>query len=251
MDGLRKAFRGRGAVFHLAAASNINDVYADPVLGERLNAGGTLNVLEAARKEDVRTVIYASTVWVYDQCKGQQPFNEDQPLAPPKHLYTATKIVGEFYCKSYSDLYGLGYVILRYGIPYGPRGRRGTVIANFAEKALKDEPVTVHGEGDNYRYFVYVDDLIEGNVKALNPSAVNQIYNLDGEDPITVMRIIETLERLLQKKLKVKSEAPRPGEFIPPKISSAKAKRELGWAPKTSFEDGMRKYVDWMVERTG
>jgi len=249
LDGLQRAFKGSDLVFHLAAASNINDVFANPVSGERTNAGGTLNVLEACRKEDVKEVIFASTVWVYDQCTGPQPFDEGTPLAPPKHLYTATKIAGELYCRTYWDLYGLRYVILRYGIPYGPRGRKGTVIANFAEKALRDEPVVVYGKGENYRYFVYIEDLVEGNVKALDACAANQVYNLDGKEPITVVRIIETLQGIIGKKLKVKFEPARPGEFVPPKISSEKAKKELGWSPKVSFEDGMRKYVAWMAEQ--
>lgn len=236
------------ATYHLAAVSNINDVYADPLLGERVNSGGTTNVLEACRKHDVERLIYASTVWVYDQCSGQQPFSEEQQLAPPKHLYTATKVAGEFYCHSYHDLYGLGYVILRYGIPYGPRGRRGTVITNFLEKALNNEPLTVYGKGENYRYFLYIDDLVSGNVMALKKEARNQTYNLDGEEPISIARILATIEKILGKKLVVKHEPARPGEFVPPKISSEKARNELGWRQVTPFDVGMRSYITWLSE---
>jgi UDP-glucose 4-epimerase len=244
-DKLLAATKDVEVIYHLAATSNINNMYADPQLGERVNSGGTLNVLESARKNNVQVVIYASTVWVYDQCKGKQPFTEEQQLAPPKHLYTATKIAGEFYCRSYTELYGLPHTILRYGIPYGPRGRRGTVIATFLEKARRNEPLTILGEGKNYRYFLYISDLVEGNVLALKPVAKNQIYNLEGREKITVIRVARTLEKILKRKLVIEKLPPRAGEFIPPKVSSEKARKQLGWKQKIPFDVGMKKYVEW------
>src|SRR6266849_5720042 len=123
-DSVRAAVAGCDVVTHLAAVSDVNIVVDDPTKASAINVGGTAAVLEAARAEGVRRVVYASTVWVYGGADGVEPLDEDTQLALPDHLYTATKLAGEMYCRSYAELYGLEYTVLRFGIPYGPRSRR-------------------------------------------------------------------------------------------------------------------------------
>src|SRR4051794_28200549 len=122
VDRLKGAMRDCDAVAHLAAAADVDEVAADPLAAEQSNTRGTACVLEAARRAGVGRVVYASTIWVYSDVHADV-VDEDTPLRPPAHLYTATKLAGELYCRSYGELYGLETVVLRFGIPYGPRAR--------------------------------------------------------------------------------------------------------------------------------
>src|SRR5881227_2458264 len=131
---------GCDAVIYLAAMADVNDVQADPTGADEMNARATAAVLEAARRAEIGRVIYGSTIWVYSDCP-ESDVDEDTRLAHPGHLYTATKLAGELYCRSYAELYGLDYTILRFGIPYGPRCRPEAVVPKFVAKALRGEPL--------------------------------------------------------------------------------------------------------------
>lgn len=241
------AMDGIDAVFHLAAVADVKDVYNEPYYSESINVRGTINVLECARKSNIRRVIYGSTTWVYSETEIER-VDESTPLHAPAHFYTATKLAGEYYCQSYSKLYGLEVTILRYGIPYGPRARDGAVIPIFVKKALNGEPITIAGNGSQFRKFVYVEDLAEGNILALKKIAKNKIYNLDGKERITIKFIAETIQKVLGN-VKIEFIPSRPGDFSGKEISSKRAKNELGWEPKTSFEEGLRRYIKWYKEK--
>jgi UDP-glucose 4-epimerase len=133
-------------VMHLAAIADVGGVFENPHYAESINVRGTINVLEAARRTRVKRVIYGSTVWVYGESKEHE-VDEASPLHAPSHLYTATKLAGEYYLQAYSSLYGLETTTLRYGIPYGPRARDAAVIPTFVRKALNGEPLTIAGDG--------------------------------------------------------------------------------------------------------
>jgi UDP-glucose 4-epimerase len=246
-EEVRMAMNGIDYVLHLAAVADVKDVFTDPLYAESINVRGTVNILEAARKAGVKRVIYGSTTWVYSDVNAPL-VDETTPLHAPSHLYTATKMVSEYYCKSYSTLYDLPTTILRYGIPYGPRARGGAVIPIFVNKALNGEPLTLAGDGSQFRQFVYVEDLAEGNVLALKEVAKNQIYNLDGDRKVTIKEIAETVRKILGD-VKIEYVEQRQGDFSGKVVSSEKAKQELGWEPTTSFEDGVRKYIDWYKQQ--
>ncbi|MEY2516550.1 MAG: UDP-glucose 4-epimerase, partial [bacterium] len=190
-DAIRAAAEGCTAIIHLAAAADVGLVAKDPAGSEALNSRGTLNVLEAARATGAR-VIYASTIWVYSDVVATE-VDEDTPLALPSHLYTATKLAGEMYCHSYSELYEVPTTILRFGIPYGPRARPAAVLPIFVRKALAGEPLTIAGDGKQTRRFVYVEDLADGVVRALAPEAAGRVYNLVGEEDTSVSAIAEAV----------------------------------------------------------
>lgn len=248
LEAIRMATDGSiDAVYHLAAIADVKDVFEEPYYSESINVRGTINILEAVRRSTVRRVIYGSTTWVYSDVE-QDVVDEGTPLHAPSHLYTATKIASEYYCQSYARLYGLECTILRYGIPYGPRARDGAVIPIFVRKALAGEPLTIAGDGAQYRRFVYVEDLAEGNVMALKSTAKNKIYNLDGTERISIRQIAETIGKVLGD-VKINYVPTRPGDFGGKEISSERAKRELGWEPKTSFEEGLRRYIQWFKAR--
>jgi UDP-glucose 4-epimerase len=243
LPAIRSAVRGCDAVAHLAAAADVGEVAADPEAAERLNSRGTFNVLEAARAEGVSRVIYASTIWVYSEVEGL--VDEDMALSPPAHLYTATKLAGELYCRSYSELFGLDTTILRFGIPYGPRARPAAVVPSFVGKALRGEALSIAGTGEQTRRFVYVEDLAEGVVRALAPVAANRTYNLVGSDDISIRGIADTVRGLVGD-VEIEHTPGRPGDFTGgAEISGARAARELGWHPETEFRDGVARYIAW------
>lgn len=248
LEALRMALNGVEVVYHLAAVADVKDVYNDPSYAEAINVRGTLHVLEAVRRSTgVRRVIYGSTTWVYSEVPERE-VDEQTPLRPPAHLYTATKIASEHYCQSYSKLYDIPVTILRYGIPYGPRSRDGAVIPIFVRKALQGQPLAIAGDGSQFRKFVYVEDLAEGNVLALKPIAANKIYNLDGTARVTIRQIAEAVQRIVGP-VAIESIPARPGDFDGKEISSRLAKEELGWEPTVPFEEGLRRYVAWYREQ--
>ncbi|MDA1001022.1 MAG: NAD-dependent epimerase/dehydratase family protein [bacterium] len=247
LEALRLAMNGVHAVFHLAAVADVKDVFDDPIYAENVNTRGTIYVLEAARRAGVKRVIYGSTTWVYSDAEGDL-VDESVLIPPPKHLYTATKLTGEHYCCSYAELYGLDYTIFRYGIPYGPRARDGAVVPIFVSKALRGEPLTIAGDGSQFRQFVYVEDLAEGNVLGLQSVARNKIYNLDGDRKVTIREIAETIQRILGD-VEIQYVEGRPGDFGGKVAVSSLAKKELGWEPNVDFEEGVRRYIEWFKER--
>lgn len=247
ISALGFAMSGIDAVMHLAAIADVKDVFNEPHYSESVNVRGTINVLEAARRAKVRRVIYGSTTWVYSEAETNE-VNETTPLHAPSHLYTATKLAGEYYCQTYSKLYGLDATILRYGIPYGPRARDEAVIPIFVKKALSGEPLTIAGDGSQFRKFIYVEDLAEGSVLALKSIAKNKIYNLDGKEKITIKQIVQTIQKILGN-VEIQYIPARAGDFSGKEVSSELARKELGWEPKVSLEEGITKYIEWYKKR--
>ncbi|HEX6491468.1 MAG TPA: NAD-dependent epimerase/dehydratase family protein [Gaiellaceae bacterium] len=245
IDGtsLAKAMRGCSLVVHLAAVSDVNHVVAKPVYAELVNARGTELVLEAARLNRISRVVYASTIWVYGGAAGTEPLDEDTPLPEPRHLYTATKLAGEMYCRSYAELYDLEPTILRFGIPHGPRARDATVVATFVRQAMAGRPLTIMGDGLQARQFVFVEDLAAGLVAALEPAAAGRTYNLVGSERTTVRETAEVVCDVVGK-VPIVYTAERQADLQGRLISGARAVRELGWRPTTSFREGVRRYVD-------
>lgn len=247
-----QATKGCEFIYHLAAMSNVNHVYEQPVYSVELNVGGTVNVLEAARQNRARRVVFASTVWVYAGAREDE-VHEDSPFYMPGagHIYTSTKIAGELLCHDYWQLYQQPFTILRYGIPYGPRVRESLVIPVFLKKAFAGEPITITGDGSQYRNFVYVEDLAYAHLLVMQDEAENQIYNLEGLRRVTIREIAETIDHLLGGGVKIVSTPARPGDYRGKEVSRAKAERELGWRPAIDFEEGMLRTTAWYRERYG
>jgi UDP-glucose 4-epimerase len=242
---LRAAAQDCDAIIHLAAAADVGIVAKEPAAAEALNARGTLNVLEVARATGAR-VIYASTIWVYSDVVASE-VDEDTPLALPSHLYTATKLAGEMYCRSYEQLFDVPTTILRFGIPYGPRARPAAVLPIFVNKALAGEALTIAGDGRQTRRFVYVEDLAEGIVRALAPEAVGRVYNLVGSEDTSVSAIAEAV-RAAVGDVEITYTEGRAGDFAGVHVCGERAARELGWRARTPYAEGVRRYVAWHRE---
>ncbi|MEP6598466.1 MAG: NAD-dependent epimerase/dehydratase family protein [Actinomycetota bacterium] len=246
LDSTVEATVDLGALFHLAAVSDVNHVYNAPVDAVRSNVLGTTNIWEAARRNDIGRAILASTVWVYNGATGDEPLHEDSPFHLPSsgHLYTSSKLASELVVHSYSELYGVPYTILRYGIPFGPRMRDALVIPMFVRKALAGETITINGDGLQFRNYVYVEDLADAHVRCLADEGKDQTFNLEGIEPISVRRITESIADILGP-IDVEFLQARPGDFRGREISAAKVAEVLGWRATTSFDEGLRRYIDW------
>ena len=245
-DRMKLASSTVDAVFHLAAVADVNDVLKEPRYAQNINIQGTFNVFEATRFcTKIKRVILASTVWVYqDTPQTSGELTEEAPLSLPSHFYTATKLASESICMAYSKLFNVPITILRFGVPYGPRARETVVSAIFVSKALRGEPITIAGDGSQYRKFVYVEDLAEGCVLALRDIALNKIYNLEGDERISIKKIAETVNEIIGN-VKIVYIEGRKGDFSGKDISNKKVKEELGWFPRTSFKEGLNKYIQW------
>ncbi len=242
-NALRAAMEDCDAVVHLAAYADVNVVAEEPVPAERCNSRGTLAVLEAARETGTR-VIYGSTIWVYGN-SGEGVIDEASPIGLPDHLYTASKLAGEMYCTSYAELYDVPCTILRFGIPYGPRARPSAVIPIFVSKAVKGEPLTIAGDGRQTRRFVYVEDLADGVVAALELGEDRRVYNLAGDETVTIRELAEVVSDLVGDTEIVHTPG-RGGDFGGAVISNERAAAELGWRASTPLREGIRRYISWL-----
>jgi UDP-glucose 4-epimerase len=248
LASLISAVKGLDAIYHLAAVSNVDHAFKYPVYTVNLNILGTTHVLEAARLNSVPQVIFASTVWVYTGSRGDGELTEDSPFYAPDagHVYTATKIAGEMLIHNYGDLYDQGFTILRYGIPYGPRMREELVIPIFVRRALNGEPLTIRGSGNQYRNYVYIDDIARAHVLVLgNDVALGKVYNLEGPEAITIRRVAETVREIVGSGVQIETIPERSGDYVGKVASRERACLELGWEPTVLFDEGMARYIEW------
>lgn len=253
LSSVLSATKGAEHIFHLAAVSNVNYAHKYPVYTTGLNVMGTAHILEAARINGARRVYLASTVWVYNGAPNGRPVDETVPfyLEGAGHIYTSSKMAAEMVCHNYQQLYQVPFTILRYGIPYGPRMREELLIPIFIKKALTGQPLTISGKGEQYRNFIYVRDMAEAHVLAMKDSAVNQTYNLEGQRKVTVLEVAEGIKKLLGDQVRLEFVSARPGDFGGKEVAARKARRELEWYPTVSFEEGLKRTVDWFRQKWG
>lgn len=257
IERLTASTKGFDMIYHLAAEANVNRFYESPLYSNQITSSNTLNVLECAKRNEIKRVLLASTEWIYgtaesnDEAKiSEANITEETIYAQnPDHLYTSSKIAAEMFCKNYKTLYGVNYTIMRYGIPFGERARPETVTPIFINRILKGEEITIHGDGSQTRQFIYVRDLAEGNAACSKPEGENQIFNINGREVIKVIDIVTTLEEIIGKKAKVKFIEDRKGNYKGRFISSEKAEKMLGWKPKYTYRKAMEKYVKDILGR--
>ena len=248
---LINASQGYDMIYHMAAEANVNRFFDNPLYSNYNTSNSTLSVLESARANNISRVLLSSTEWIYGSVQGSEDefITEETPYSHnPDHLYTSSKIAAELFCKNYKTLYGVNYTIMRYGIPFGERARPETVTPIFISKILKDEEITIHGDGSQIRQFIYVKDLAEGNAACMKPEGENQVFNINGKEKITVIGIVKTLEEILNKNAKIKFIEDRKGNYKGRFISSEKAEKLLGWKPKSTYREAMEKYVKTIVK---
>jgi UDP-glucose 4-epimerase len=246
-DSVRRVMSGTDVVFHLAGMSNVDIAALNPLKTVKLNVEGTAVIADAAREAGGVRVVLASTVWVFGAAAGSGPVDETAAIDLDRsgHLYTSTKIAAEMVLRSYHELYELPYTVLRYGIPYGPRMRDELVVAKFVKKALAGEPLTIAGDGQQTRNFVYVEDLADAHVLALDPAAAGETFALDGPGEVTILQVAETVAELVGD-TPIERIPGRAGDFAGRQVDITHAREVLGWKPETAFAEGVKRYLQWL-----
>jgi len=235
-------------IVHLAARAGVRPSIQHPQLYYDTNATGTLHLLEAARMTGVKRFIFASSSSVYGASKIV-PFSEDQHLTQTLSPYAATKIAGEFLCSTYSHLYQLRVVALRYFTVYGPRQRPDLAIHQFTRRIHAGQPIDQFGDGTTRRDYTYIDDVIQGTMAALHYEGPRfDIFNLGESETIQLKDLIVAIEKALGKKAKISQLPEQPGDMPLTCADISKARKLLGYNPTTQLSRGLPKFVDWFLK---
>jgi len=247
-DFLRKAIQGVRVIFHQAALRSVPFSVENPTLVNRVNVEGTLNTLIAARDAGVKRVVYASSSSAYGRSAIQPKKETDTP--GPISPYAVSKLAGEYYCKVFSELYGLETVSLRYFNVFGPRqdanSQYAAVIPRFIQWALQGEPLEVHGDGLQSRDFTYIDNVVAANLQAAQTElGVGQAFNVGQGETHSLLDLVGEIEKHLQIKLKRSHTAARAGDVRYTQADLSECKRCLGYNPGVSFAEGLAKTVEF------
>ncbi|PYJ93081.1 MAG: epimerase, partial [Verrucomicrobia bacterium] len=211
------------------------------------NVTGTLHLLEAARVTEVGRFIFASSSSVYGASKTIS-FSEGQYLSQTLSPYGATKIAGEFLCSTYSHLYQLRVVSLRYSTVYGPRQRPDLAIHKFTRRIYAGQPIDQFGDGTTRRDYTYIDDIVQGTLAALGyDGPLFDIFNLGESETIQLKDLISAIEKALGKKAKVNRLPEQPGDMPLTCADISKARKLLGYKPITRLSDGLPRFIDWFL----
>jgi len=235
------------AIAHLAARAGVRPSILHPQLYYDTNVNGTLHLLDAGRVTGVERFIFASSSSVYGISKTV-PFSEDQHLTQTISPYAATKIAGEFLCSTFSHLYQMRVVALRYFTVYGPRQRPDLAIHQFTRKIYAGQPIDQFGDGSTRRDYAYIDDIIQGTVAALDYGGpLFDIFNLGENETIQLKDLIAAIENALGKKAKINRLPEQPGDVPLTYADIAKARKLLGYDPSTRLSDGLPRFIDWFL----
>lgn len=231
-------------VMHIAAKAGVRNSILYPKEYFSINVDGTLNVLEAAKENSAKKVMIASSSSVYGNNK-KVPFAENDPVENQISPYAASKRAMEVLCKMYSQTYGLPVQIFRFFTVYGASGRPDMAPAIFTKAIDREKPMKIFGSLTSERDYTYIDDVVDGLLKALKINDKFAIYNLGHNKPISLRKFISVIEKLLEKNAILKFIPPQPGDVKRTWASISKAKRIFNYNPKTSVEDGMGKFISW------
>ncbi|MDJ1433100.1 NAD-dependent epimerase/dehydratase family protein [Halostagnicola sp. A-GB9-2] len=245
-DTLAIASDGVDLIFHEAALVSVQRSVEDPLTSHEINTRGTLNLLEAARKADARVVL-ASSAAIYGQPE-HVPISEGDPKSPTSP-YGLDKLTIDHYARQYHDLYGLETVALRYFNAYGPGQTAGDysgVISIFCDQAERNEPVTVHGDGKQTRDFVYIDDLVQANLRAATTDAVGTAYNIGTGTSVTVRELAEVIIEVTDSHSEVTHTDGRNGDIRHSEADITAARTDLEYEPSVSLREGLKRTAEWI-----
>jgi UDP-glucose 4-epimerase len=245
---LKQAAQGCEVVYHLAALPSVARSIEEPVLSHEMCATGTVHVLDVARQQGVRRVVYAASSSAYGDIPGAVR-SEDEPVSPMSP-YAAAKLAGEFYCRCFTTVYGLETVRLRFFNIFGPRQDASSpysgVIALFLAAIAGGRTPRVDGDGLQSRDFTYVGNAVQAVMKAASaPAAVGNVYNIGTGGSTTVLDLVNALNQLLGTSIKPTHGPPRPGDVRHSQADISRARRDLGYEPTVDFLDGLRLTLEW------
>jgi UDP-glucuronate 4-epimerase len=234
-----------GAIVHLGAWAGVRPSLLNPKLYAQVNINGTLNLLDAAREFGVKQFVFGSSSSVYG-INSKIPFAEDANVSKPISPYAATKAAGELLCHTFSHLYDIRTVCLRFFTVYGARQRPDLAIHKFAKLISQDKPIPVFGDGTTRRDYTYVNDIIQGVRAAIDyDQSKHEIINLGESQTIELRELIELLEKSLGKKAIIERHAMQPGDVPLTFADISKARGLLNYNPTTKIEQGIPKFVEW------
>jgi UDP-glucuronate 4-epimerase len=236
-------------VVHLAARAGVRPSLSEPQLYTETNINGTLNLLEFARQNNIIQFVFGSSSSVYG-INAKVPFSEDDPIRQPISPYAATKGAGELLCHTYSHLYGLRCVCLRFFTVYGPRQRPDLAIHKFAKLISNGKPIPVFGDGTTRRDYTYIDDIIDGLMAAIDYDQSNyEVINLGESRTVELNELISLLEKELDTPATIDRQPPQPGDVPQTFADISKARALLRYNPKTPIEQGLHRFVEWFRMR--
>lgn len=247
LPALREVFKDEkfDCIVHLAARAGVRPSLREPLLYTDTNINGTLNLLELAREHGVKQFVFGSSSSVYG-INAKVPFSEEDPIRQPISPYAATKAAGELLCHTYSHLYGLRCICLRFFTVYGPRQRPDLAIHKFAKLILSGLPIPVFGDGTTRRDYTYIDDILLGIRAAVDYEATNyEVINLGESQTVELRQLISLLENELHRKAVIDRQPLQPGDVPQTFADITKARTLLGYDPRVKIEEGISRFVDW------
>lgn len=246
-QSLRKIFDVNkfDAIVHLAARAGVRPSLEQPKLYAETNINGTLNLLESAKDFGVKQFVFGSSSSVYGN-NEKVPFSETDKIVQPISPYAATKAAGELLCHTYSHLYDVRTVCLRFFTVYGARQRPDLAIRKFTQLISDSKPIQMFGDGTTRRDYTYIDDIIQGVCAAINyEKSSHEIFNLGESDTVELRYLIELIEQNLDKKAIIDRRPMQPGDVSQTFADISKARDFLNYNPQTKIEDGIKKFVEW------
>ncbi len=249
-EALRRVFDERQfeCIVHLAARAGVRPSLLEPELYAETNINGTLNLLELARAHNIKQFVFGSSSSVYG-ANARVPFSEEDPVRHPISPYAATKAAGELLCHTYTHLYGIRTVSLRFFTVYGARQRPDLAIHKFARLIDEGKPIPVFGDGTTRRDYTFIDDIIAGVRASIDYRASDcEAINLGESRTVELRELIELLEKALGKSALIDRQ---PGDVPQTYADITKARRLLGYDPQTQIEAGIERFVDWYRRNRG
>ncbi len=238
-------------VMHLAAMAGVRPSIENPVLYQEVNCMGTQNILEEMKEHNVKNIVMASSSSVYGNCK-EVPFREDMIVDYAISPYAATKKANEVMAHVYHKLFDMNVIMLRFFTVYGPKQRPDLAINKFTRLMLADEEIPMFGDGTTSRDYTYIDDIVDGIKKScyhvMKNKNVYEIVNLGNSSPISLKEMINTIGQAVGIKPKIKQLPMQPGDVEKTYADVLKAKKLIGYEPKTTFKEGIQNFVNWYKE---
>ena len=232
-------------IVHLAARAGVRPSLDQPLLYSQTNIEGTLNLLELSRQHNIKQFVFGSSSSVYG-INAKVPFSEDDPIRQPISPYAATKAAGELLCHTYTHLYGIRCVCLRFFTVYGPRQRPDLAIHKFARLISEGKTIPVFGDGTTRRDYTYVDDIIAGVRAAIDYTRTEyEVINLGESRTVELQELISLLEKELGLTARIDRQPLQPGDVPQTFADITRARQLLGYNPQTQIETGIKRFVEW------
>jgi UDP-glucuronate 4-epimerase len=232
------------SVVHLAAMAGVRPSLQDPVLYHDVNCTGTAVMLQAARHAEVGRFVFGSSSSVYGG-NAKVPFHEDDDVSGPVSPYAATKRANELTCSTFHHLYGMDIAALRFFTVYGPRQRPEMAIHKFVRRTEQGRPLPFYGDGRTERDYTYIDDILDGVLKAHDRSRGFRIYNLGESRTISLAELVEAVGRATGKAPVIDRLPDQPGDVPRTFADVSRAREELGYDPRVGLDDGLARFVAW------